>query len=69
MGSLAPVGLRSSGFFFDKTMDRVTFIIDGFNLYHSVCDAERDLKGASTKWLDIKSLCSSYLIFLEKRLF
>ena len=42
-------------------MDRVTFIIDGFNLYHSVRQASRDSGGSSTKWLDIKSLCSSYL--------
>jgi len=41
-------------------MNRVTFLVDGFNLYHSVRLAERDLK-ASTKWLDIKSLCLSYL--------
>ena len=41
-------------------MNRVIFLIDGFNLYHSVKHAERELK-ASTKWLDIKGLCSSYL--------
>lgn len=42
-------------------MTRVSFLIDGFNLYHSVVDASRDLGGATTKWLDISSLCSSYL--------
>ncbi len=42
-------------------MTRVSFLIDGFNLYHSVVDASRDLGGASTKWLDIYSLFSSYL--------
>lgn len=42
-------------------MDRVTFIIDGFNVYHSLCDAERDLKGRSTKWLNLRSLCQGYL--------
>lgn len=43
-------------------MVRITFIIDGFNLYHSVREAARDLGNASTtKWLDIKRLCSSYV--------
>lgn len=42
-------------------MSRVSFLIDGFNLYHSVVAASKDLGGASTKWLDIRALCSSYL--------
>ena len=42
-------------------MNRTTFLIDGFNLYHSLIDAGHDLKGKTTKWLDIKSLCSNYL--------
>jgi uncharacterized LabA/DUF88 family protein len=42
-------------------MNRTIFLVDGFNLYHSVVEASRDLKGASTKWLDINSLCNSYL--------
>lgn len=40
------------------------FIVDGFNLYHSLVDAERDAKrnaSRGTKWLDLKKLCSSYL--------
>ncbi len=41
-------------------MNRVTFLVDGFNLYHSVREAEKSLK-ASTKWLNISELCSSYL--------
>ncbi len=40
---------------------RTTFIIDGFNLYHSVVSASKDIGGASTKWLNIRSLCESYL--------
>jgi uncharacterized LabA/DUF88 family protein len=47
-------------------MTRVTFIIDGFNLYHSVREASRDLKGASTRWLDIRRLCSSYIYLFGK---
>lgn len=41
-------------------MNRVTFLIDGFNLYHSVRAAENDLR-LSTKWLDINRLCHSYI--------
>ena len=36
-------------------------MVDGFNLYHSVRTASADLGGQSTKWLDIRSLLSSYL--------
>jgi len=42
-------------------MNRVAFLVDGFNLYHSVVDASYDLGGISTKWLNIHSLCRSYL--------
>lgn len=47
-------------------MDRVTFLIDGFNLYHSARNASKDLGGVSTKWLDIRSLCSEYIYLLGK---
>jgi uncharacterized LabA/DUF88 family protein len=43
-------------------MKRTTFIVDGFNLYHSVEEATRHLKIATgTKWLDLRRLCESYL--------
>jgi uncharacterized LabA/DUF88 family protein len=42
-------------------MQRTTFLVDGFNLYHSVKEASRDLTGASTKWLDLRRFLSSYL--------
>lgn len=44
-------------------MNRTTFIVDGFNLYHSVCDAGRHLgrSGVGTKWLNLRGLCASYL--------
>jgi len=35
--------------------------VDGFNLYHSLRTASDELGGASTKWLDLRSLLSSYL--------
>ena len=41
-------------------MSRVTYLVDGFNLYHSLRDVERQY-GRSAKWLDLKSLCESYL--------
>ncbi len=41
-------------------MNRVSFLIVGFNLYHSVKDAQNDMNGATTKWLNIRSLCQSY---------
>lgn len=40
---------------------RVVFFVDGFNLYHSVKEAERQLPDKQLKWLDIPSLCASYL--------
>jgi len=42
--------------------NRTTFLIDGFNLYHSICQAQNDLGcRVGLKWLDLRSLCSSYL--------
>ena len=46
-------------------MSRVTFLIDGFNLYHSVREAQRELN-TSTKWLDIRGLCQSYIYLLGR---
>jgi len=44
-------------------MNRTTFLIDGFNLYHSVKTASHDLglSGGGTRWLDIRSLSESFL--------
>lgn len=39
---------------------RVSFLVDGFNLYHSIRDLEA-YTGSKAKWLDLKSLFSSYL--------
>jgi hypothetical protein len=38
---------------------RVCFLIDGFNLYHSVRAAERDLGTGPLRWLDLPALCST----------
>ncbi|MEL6771418.1 MAG: NYN domain-containing protein [Bacteroidota bacterium] len=42
-------------------IDRVTFLVDGFNLYHSLKNADRDLGGATTRWLDLEALCRFHL--------
>ena len=41
------------------------FLVDGFNLYHSCKDISR-LSGLRVKWLDIHSLCHSYLHLISK---
>jgi uncharacterized LabA/DUF88 family protein len=46
-------------------MSTVTFLIDGFNLYHSVLRLKRDT-GFNTKWLDLASLCKSYFHLFGK---
>lgn len=40
---------------------RVTFLVDGFNLYHSVRRAMRDTGERHLRWLDLTSLLRSYL--------
>lgn len=40
---------------------RVAFIVDGFNLYHSIRDAEKLVPTRPQRWLDPSSLCRSYL--------
>jgi len=47
-------------------MNRTTFLVDGFNLYHSVKDLHRDT-GICTKWLNIRSLCLSFLYQFGKQ--
>lgn len=42
-------------------MRRTVFLVDGFNLYHSLAEAERVAGGKPVKWLDLRSLCSSFL--------
>jgi len=43
------------------TMNRTIFLVDGFNLYHSLRAASEDLNGVTTKWLDLAGLLRSYL--------
>lgn len=42
-------------------MVRTAFLVDGFNLYHSLRDAQRDLSGGGTRWLDLRAFCASFL--------
>jgi len=46
-------------------MNRVSFLIDGFNLYHSTVDLDRIL-GLRVKWLNIYSLCASFLYLIGR---
>jgi len=46
-------------------MNRVVFLIDGFNLYHSVLEAY-NLLGMRVKWLDLHSFCRSYIFLFGK---
>ena len=54
-----PSGCGPGGFFVSRVVNQVAFLVDGFNLYHSVLDAERRLR-RTVRWLDIRSLCESY---------
>lgn len=45
-------------------MNRVCFIVDGFNLYHSIEDIAKDNNGLCLKWLNIHSLCNNFLYLL-----
>jgi len=40
---------------------RVAFIVDGFNLYHSIKDAEKMVPARPQRWLDLRAFCESYV--------
>jgi len=44
---------------------RASFLVDGFNLYHSLKEIHGVTK-ASVKWLDVKALCTTYLQAVRK---
>ncbi len=46
-------------------MNKVIFLVDGFNIYHSILQLKR-VTGYSTKWLDLSSLCNSYTYLFGK---
>jgi len=44
---------------------RAVFFVDGFNLYHSICEAQKAFPSTQLKWLDVCTLFSSHLDQLE----
>ena len=40
---------------------RICFVVDGFNLYHSVKAAEKHLKTGPLRWLNLHALCQTIL--------
>ncbi len=65
---LSPPAVTIAGIlFYTHFMIRTSFLIDGFNLYHSVKTASHDLglSGGGTRWLDIRSMCQSYLHLID----
>jgi uncharacterized LabA/DUF88 family protein len=49
-------------------MKNVVFLIDGFNLYHSIEDIEKAEKHCY-KWLDLNSLCKSFMYLFGRDYF
>ncbi len=46
--------------------NRVAFLVDGFNLYHSIKQAINDGRATKGRWLNIKQLCQSYLSIIGR---
>lgn len=42
-------------------MAKIAFLIDGFNLYHSLKDAQLADKGRQTRWLNVRAMCEFFL--------
>lgn len=40
---------------------RVAFLVDGFNLYHSIRDAEKQFGARPQRWLDLRAFCQDYV--------
>jgi len=60
---VATPGVRS---FWGSIVNRTVFLVDGFNVYHSLLDAERVLRRPLLR-LDVAGLCASYLHVLPGR--
>ncbi|MDH5718874.1 MAG: NYN domain-containing protein [Spirochaetia bacterium] len=45
---------------------RLTFLVDGFNLYHSIIEVENKTK-LRLKWLNIRSLCEAYVPNIDSK--
>ena len=46
--------------------NRVCFLVDGFNVYHSIIEALKINPTASMKWLDFQAFCSSFLPLISR---
>lgn len=46
---------------------RVAVLVDGFNIYHSLCDAINAGAPAEVKWSNLKAICSSHLSAFNNR--
>jgi uncharacterized LabA/DUF88 family protein len=63
-----PPGVATPGAFLFRgsIVNRTVFLVDGFNLHHSVLDSER-LLGCRLRRLDVASLCAAYVHALPGR--
>lgn len=48
---------------------RVSFLVDGFNLYHSLRHAEATRRDGGYRWLDLRSLLASYVEHADRGAF
>ena len=48
---------------------RVSFLVDGFNLYHSLRRAQTARSDGSYRWLDLRSLLAGYLENVDRAAF
>ena len=58
-GLSGPPGPRPRGFSFPPATMRISFLVDGFNLYHSLRAAEKSTCLRPLKWLDLHRLCTT----------
>lgn len=47
-------------------MKRTAFLVDGYNLYHSLREAERRAPGVGLRWLDLSAFARSFLEHLGR---
>ncbi len=45
---------------------KTAFLVDGFNLYHSLDQAQGRPRVRNTKWLDLRAFCQSFLPVLGR---
>lgn len=64
-----PPQVTTWGVFFgegsQRMSNRVSFVVDGFNLYHSLKEASAGPAALATRWLDLKALCQAHLYIIS----